>query len=167
MKNINIAAKTAFLLLLPLMFLTGCFSNEADYDEVQAQRDDYRARLQTVYQANDQLNQEISSLYATCEILSTQLAMKMAMLVHREYVVNLVQTASRQPPARQAPTTATTRQTPRTEGGAGGQTTTRPRTSASGGGQRPTATAPTPPPADPTPVVDAPRPPRGSIDWGN
>lgn len=173
MKNINIAAKAAWLMLLPLVFLAGCLGSDEDYEAVQVQRDEYRARLQTVYQANDRLNQEISSLYASCEVLSTQLAMKMAMLVHREYVVNLVRLrveAAPTRPDRPAATAAAPTRQPRAEG-EGGRQQQPPRSQAGGSGTsggtgtQGTAASPNDTAAAASPPVN--QKPRGSIDWGN
>ena len=161
MNNINIMARLGWLVLvLSLALMAGCKSEE-EYEKVQAEREDYRNRLQIVHQANDQLNKEVTDIYAECEMLSTQLSMKMAMLVHSQYTTGLVRRVVPAPPPQPPRTTSSpTPRPPRSESGSG-------RGSGSGGQASRPNTVTTPPPAAPTsppPQEYRPRP-RGGIDW--
>lgn len=73
-----------FLAACPFLSASGCVVGDDEFEEARNQRDEYRARLQEVYQANDRLNQEIGVAYAEVEGLSSRLALAGAADVQRE-----------------------------------------------------------------------------------
>ena len=162
MNNINIMARLGWLVLvLSLALMAGCKSEE-EYEKVQAEREDYRNRLQIVHQANDQLNKEVTDIYAECEMLSTQLSMKMAMLVHSQYTTGLVRRVVPAPPT-QPRTTSPPPRPPRSESGSGRNSASGDRPSRPSGSNNTVTTPPPAAPTSPPPQEYRPRP-RGDMD---
>ncbi len=90
MKALKIA-----LMLLVTVNLSACLADDEEYGAALRQRDEYRAELRDLYQANDQLNQKIAGLYAECEALSDKLAIVAASRMQSEFAGDLL------PPPRQ------------------------------------------------------------------
>ncbi len=78
--------------------LSACLADDEKYDEALRQRDEYRAELRELYQANDQLNQKIAGLYAECETISDKLALVAASQMQSDFTGDLLTPRPRQRP---------------------------------------------------------------------
>lgn len=158
-----------FLVAALALFTAGCLVGNDEYDQASRERDDYRSQLQSLRLSNDQMNKDISQLYADCDSLNSQLSVLAALSIHDKYTEGLrrVETPAPTPTSKPGQTTrpsrgervrVDTRPSGQSGGGSRGTGSTR----GSGGGQQPSGGASTPPPPPPPPSGGR----GGSIDWG-
>jgi hypothetical protein len=84
-----------------LLAAGGCLVDDAEFDQALERKDALRTELFKLRQSNDQLNQEISRLYADREVLSSHVAMTAAVALH-----NLMMPRVRPSPPPPAPAPA-------------------------------------------------------------
>lgn len=166
----------AFLFIVVLAGLpVGCLVGSEEYDQASRERDEYRSQLQTMRLSNDQLNRDITNIYAECDALNSQLSILAALSIHDKYTDGLRRTepAVASTPAgnrntrttnSQTSTSTTTRPTVSSDRrnndsqrGSGGQRSGGQQTQAGGGQRGGTTTTAPPPPSGAG---------GGAIDWG-
>lgn len=67
----------------------GCLVSNDEFDKARLQRDGYLRESQLVHQSNDALKREISEIYESCDLISTQLTVLAAMNLHDQYTAGL------------------------------------------------------------------------------
>lgn len=163
-------AAALVLLLVAALMAGGCLVGNEEYNEARAKRDEYRSHLQRMHESNDVLKREISEIYESCDLISSQLTVMAAMSIHDRYTANLGRPILPPPISTATPATTPTpgraTRTPRTvRGEQSGQQGTAGRTGTSTGSGRSSSsggTRTTPPPTPPANTGGG----GGSIDWG-
>jgi len=132
------AARLAWAAAL-LLAAGGCLVNDGEFDQAQSRQESLEAELSRLLKENDQMNRELSRLYADREILSAHVAMTAAVALHNR-VTERFRPA---PPAPAAPAPARA---------------AAPRPAA----PRPASSSPAPAPAE----AGFQSRPSGAVDWG-
>ena len=83
MKRINIF----ILMALLAASLSGCLGDGSKFEDAKRERDEYRLKLQEIRLANDLLNKNVAVILAECHVVSEQLALKAAMDIQRDLVL--------------------------------------------------------------------------------
>lgn len=87
---LNILNRLAGLALVCALALVsgGCVGND-ELNEARKERDEFRGELQRLHLSNDDLKREISSAYASCDLIGNQLTVMAAMNIHDQYTDKL------------------------------------------------------------------------------
>lgn len=180
-KALSLLVRVAGLATVLILALVagGCLVSNDEFDKARLQRDEYLRESQAIHQANDALKREISEIYESCDLISTQLTVLAAMSIHDQYTAGLARPRPVLPPpiTTRTPTATAPTQTRRPAPNQGGATTRRPSGdtqnagTGTGGTRRPPSggqggrtgggNSPAPQPA-PSPGGGG----GGSIDWG-
>lgn len=126
-KALGLLARAAGLAAILILTLAaeGCLVSNDEFDKARLQRDDFRRESQLVHQANDALKREISEIYESCDLISTQLTVLAAMSLHDRYTAGLARPRPVLPPPITPRTPTATTQTRRPAANQGGATTRR------------------------------------------
>jgi hypothetical protein len=102
---LGLAARLAGPVVL-LLAVSGCLVADDEFEEAQRRKEVLGAELSKLRLENDQLNREISRLYADREVISAHVAMSAAIALHNQMTAGLRQTP---PPAQARPAAAPAR----------------------------------------------------------
>lgn len=137
-RALGFLARTAGLAAILILTLAaeGCLVSNDEFDKARLQRDDFRRESQLVHQANDALKREISEIYESCDLISTQLTVLAAMSLHDRYTAGLARPRPVLPPpiTTRSSTATTPTQTRRPAANRGGGTTRRSQSDAQNAG---------------------------------
>lgn len=167
-------AGLAGMLILALM-TGGCLVSNEEYNEASRKREEYSQELTRLHQANDLMKREVTAIYESCDLISTQLTVLAAMSIHDKFTDGLARarpvlpppiatgSTSRQSTQGQGVTTTRGQGAGQSTGGRTGSSGSRPSRPSSGGQGGRTGGGTSTPPASPPPSSPG---GGGSIDWG-